>query len=311
MDRLAAMRTFTLVVDQGSFAAAARQLDVDQALVTRQVAALEKHLGTRLLERTTRSMRLTEAGEMYLGRCRDILQNLEEAEAQVSQSHVAMEGRIRMAVPTLFGKTAVACQVVNMRKNHPRLMIDMAMLDRAIDPVAEGFDVVIADAALPVSPTAISRPVLQVPLWLCAAPGVAVPQHPDELRHVPVIAQWTVGEPGQPVERWRLTQAQTGEVREIEVSPVVRANNYALSLEAVVRGLGIGRFTPRIASEEIERGALQRVLPDWHAGSLAFNLIYPSRRLLPQRVRAVIDAIVAQFDGLAPAPEPGSGLGTD
>ncbi len=80
---------------------------------------------------------------------------------------------------------------------------------------------------------------------------------------------------------------------------MVRANNYALSLEAVARGVGVGRFTPRIASEEIARGALQRVLPEWHAGTMAFNLIYPSRRLLPQRVRAVIDAIVAQFDGMA------------
>jgi DNA-binding transcriptional LysR family regulator len=302
MDRFNAMRTFVLVVDQGSFAGAARKLDSDQALVSRQVAALEKHLKVKLLERTTRSMRLTEAGELYLARSRDILANLEEAEAQVSQSHVAMEGRVRLAVPTLFGKAGVACQLAAARAEHPRLQIDVAMLDRAVDPVAEGFDVVIADANLPVPSSAIARPVLTVPLLLCAAPAylakAGVPSHPADLQGMDAVTQWQVGDQGGANEGWTLHH-QDGSVFEVTLPAAMRANNYALSLEGVVRGLGVGRFTPRMLSEDLAQGTVQRILPDWTAGALSFNMIYPSRRLVPVRVRTFIDSMVAQFDSFA------------
>ena len=302
MDRFNAMRTFTLVVDQGSFAAAARQLDVDQALVTRQVAALEQHLKVKLLERTTRSMRLTEAGEAYLARCRDILSDVDEAEALVGQAHVSMEGRIRMAVPTLFGKNAVCGQLADLLAQFPKLTVDIAMLDRPVDPVAEGFDVVIADASLGVSPSAISRPVMSVPLWLGASPAYlaahGTPQHPRDLADHQAVSQWLVGDQGPSIETWSLHHVD-GESFTVSLPAALRANNFALSLQSVALGLGIGRFTPRILSEEMSQGTVVRVLPQWHAGMMGFSLIYPSRRLVPQRVRTVIDAIVAQFDMLS------------
>jgi len=303
MDRFSAMSTFALVVDQGSFAGAARHLQVDQAMVTRQIAALEKHLGVKLLERTTRSMRLTDAGEAYLARCRDILSNVAEAEAAVGQAHQAMAGRVRLALPTLFGKAGLADQLAELHQRYPDLTLDVAMLDRATDPVAEGFDVVIADASLGVSPTAISRRVLSVNYLLCASPAylarMGTPQQPEDLlaaSHL-MVSQWQVGDQMAADESWTLFRAD-GEQRQVPIRPALRANNFALSLEAVRLGMGIGRFTPRMLREDLLASTVQQVLPDWHAGLLSFNLIYPSRRLVPSRVRLVIDAIVAQFEAI-------------
>jgi len=183
MDRLQTMKTFVRVVDEGGFAAAARALEVDQALVTRQVANLERHLGVKLLERTTRSMRLTEAGETFLGRCRDILSDVAEAEAMVSRSHQDMVGRVRLSLPTVFGMEVTAQQLTRLHEEFPDITVEMAMLDRAVDPVAEGFDVVTMNATLGVSATAVARPMLEVPLLLCAAPRY-LQRHPPPQRGV-------------------------------------------------------------------------------------------------------------------------------
>lgn len=248
-------------------------------------------------------MRLTDAGEAYLARCRDILSNVAEAEAAVGLAHQAMEGRVRLALPTLFGRAGLAEQLAELHHRHPGLTLDVALLDRATDPVAEGFDVVIADASLGVSPTAISRRVLSVNYLLCASPAylarMGTPRQPEDLAagsHL-MVSQWQVGDQMAADESWTLVRAD-GEQRQVPIRPALRANNFVLSLEAVRLGMGIGRFTPRMLREDLQAGTVRPVLPDWHAGLLSFNLIYPSRRLVPSRVRLVIDAIVAQFDAL-------------
>jgi DNA-binding transcriptional LysR family regulator len=295
MDRLSAMKTFTQVVDAGSFAAAARQLNLDQALVTRQIAALEKHLQVKLMERTTRSMRLTDAGEAYLARCRAILSDVEDAEASVAHAQRAVAGRVRLALPTLFGKERVALQLAQMREAYPQLAVDVALLDRPVDPVAEGFDVVIADASHGVSATAVARPLVSVPFALCASPTYlarhGMPEHPQDLARHRVVLLWPLVESGATSERWELTDA-TGRTESVLLADSVRLNNYALSLEAVACGIGIGRFTPRMMDAESQSGRLVPVLPAWRAGWLSFNVVYPSRRLVPERVRLVIDVLL-------------------
>jgi DNA-binding transcriptional LysR family regulator len=297
MDRLQTMKTFVRVVDEGSFAAAARLMNVDQAIVTRQVADLERHLSVKLLERTTRSMRLTEAGETFLARCRDILSDVVEAEAQVSQSHQAMTGRVRIAIPTLFGKESLAQQLAGLLLDYPDLTVDMAFIDRPVDPVAEGFDVVITDAAYGVSSLAVARALAAVPFLLCASTAYVarkgLPQTPADLASHHAVAQWISGEPGAAVERWTLEEIG-GRAESVTLPVALRTNTYALSLEGVRAGIGIGRFTPRMLADDFALGRLVPVLPGWHAGSMIFNLVYPGRRLIPRRVRHVIDNIVEQ-----------------
>lgn len=297
MDRLQTMRTFVRVVDEGSFAGAARLLNVDQAIVTRQVADLERHLSVKLLERTTRSMRLTEAGETFLARCRDILSDVNEAEALVSQSAQAMTGRVRIALPTLFGKETLAEQLAGLLSEFPDLTIDMAFIDRPVDPVAEGFDVVITDAAFGVSSLAVARALAAVPFLLCASPAYVarrgLPSTPAELAGHRAVAQWAAGEPGAALERWTL-ESIDGRTESVSVPVALRGNSHALCLEGVRSGIGIGRLTPRLLASDFAEGRLVPVLPGWHAGSMTFNLVYPGRRLIPRRVRHVIDQIIEQ-----------------
>lgn len=299
MDRLQTMKTFVRVVDEGGFAAAARALEVDQALVTRQVANLERHLGVKLLERTTRSMRLTEAGDTFLARCRDILSDVAEAEAMVSRSHQDMVGRVRLALPTVFGMEVTAQQLTRLHEEFPDITVEMAMLDRAVDPVAEGFDVVTMDAAFGLSATAVARPHLEVPLLLCAAPRYLqrhpLPTTPQQLSAHRCVAQWTPGEADHAHERWTLEQ-DDGTRESVDVRVALRTNTYALSLEAVRCGLGVGRLTLPLVSDDLATGRLVPILPGWRAGQLSFNLVYPGRRMMPRRVRHVIDAIMAQID---------------
>lgn len=294
------MKTFVHVVGEGGFAAAARVLQVDQALVTRQVADLERHLGVKLLERTTRSMRLTEAGESFLARCRDILSDVAEAEAMVSRSQQDMAGRVRLALPTLFSKElSTAQQLTQLHQEFPDITVEVAMLDRAIDPVAEGFDVAITDAAHGVSASAVARPLLEIPFLLFAAPIYLqrhpMPANPQALSEHHCVAQWAAGEAGHAQERWML--AHTDGTREsVDVRVALRTNTFALSLDAVRCGLGVGRLPPRLLSDDLASGRLVPVLPDWSAGQLSFNLVYPGRRMMPRRVRYVIDTIMAQRD---------------
>lgn len=292
------MRTFVRVVDEGGFVAAARSLEVDQALVTRQVADLERHLGVKLLERTTRSMRLTEAGEIFLARCRGILSDVAETEAMIGRSHRDMAGRVRLALPTVFGKEeAVARQLTDLHEEFPNIIVEVAMVDHAVDPVAEGFDVVITDAALGVSATAVARPLLELPFVLCAAPSYLerhpLPTTPQALSAHHCVAQWAAGEAGHVQERWIL-ERNDGTRESVDVRVALRTNTFTLSLDAVRCGLGVGRLTRRMISDDVASGRLVPVLPEWGAGKSKFNLVYPGHRMMPRRVRHVIDAIMAQ-----------------
>lgn len=304
MDRLQTMKTFVCVANEGGFAAAARVLEVNQALVTRQVADLERHLGVKLLERTTRSMRLTEAGETFIARCRDILSDVDEAEALVSSSQRNMAGRVRVGLPTAFGMEEAAKQLAKLHEEFPEITVEVAMFDRAVDPVAEGFDVVTMDASFAVSALAVARPLLDVPFILCASRDYLqqhpMPTSPQALSMHRCVAQWLSGEANHAQECWTLTRAgSTNESESVNMRVALRTNSYAMSLESVGCGLGIARLPLTLVSADIATGALISLLPEWSAGKLSFNLVYPGRRMMPRRVRHVIDTILAQRDQAA------------
>lgn len=307
MDRLQTMKAFVRVVDHGGFTAAARVLEVDQALVTRQVANLERRLGVKLLERTTRSMRLTEAGETFLARCREILSDVAEAEGEISRSHQNMAGRVRLAAPSLLGMAGIGQRFGDFYADFPEVALDVAELDRPVDPVVEGFDLVITDAGFGVSSQAVARPLRKLPFILCAAPSYlarhSIPAAPQELSAHRCVAQWSSGAEGHARERWSLVSA--GGVQEsVDVAVVMRTNSYAATLEVVRSGLGIGRLTPSLLGDDLATGRLALVLPGWSAGQVSLNLVYPAHRMMPRRVRHVIDNILAHRDD----PMPGQGL---
>lgn len=299
MDRLQAMKTFVHVVDEGGFTAAARKLGVDQALVTRQVAALEQHLGIKLLERTTRKVRLTEAGDTYLVRCRDILMAVGEAEAEISRAHHEMAGRVRLALPTVFNMEYSVQQLAELHDEFPDITVDVVITDRPVDPVREDFDVVHTYADYDVSVTAVARDFMRVPYVLCAAPAWverhAEPAKPADLSRHFCIAHRMPGVAEPHMERW-LLKNPTGITESVELKVALSGSTHALVLEAVRTGMGLGRLPATLVSDEIANGGLVPLLTDWDAGALSFKLVYPGRKMIPRRVRYVIDAIFAQRD---------------
>ncbi len=299
MDRLQTMKAFVHVVDECGFTAAARKLGVDQALITRQIADLEQHLGTKLLERTTRTVRLTEAGEIFLPRCRVILADLSEAEEEVSRSSEEMAGRVRIGLPTVFDIHETAQALTQLHQEFPDLTVELAMSDAAIDPVAEGFDVATMNTAHPVSANAVARPLLDATFIICAAPSYLqrhpAPRSPADLAAHYCVGGWIAGGANYRRESWTL-QSASGEPETVTIPVALRTNTYTLSLEAVRCGIGIGLLPKRLVAEDLSSQTLLPLLSEWQTVKQSYQLVYPGRRLIPRRVRHVIDTIFSQRD---------------
>ena len=298
MDRLLSMRTFSKVVDEGSFAGAARHMALNQAVVTRLVADLESHLGSRLLNRTTRSLSLTDAGERYLQRCRQILADIDAAEEAASDGETRIGGRVRVAVPAYFGLEIMAPRGAKFRSLYPDIVLDIALLDRPVDLVTEGFDIAVIPSSFSVPNSLIARSLGQKAIVLCASPtylqASGMPTNPDQLLDHACIGYNLYS----PREQWRLVNAQ-GDAVNVPVNYVVQTNSLAYVHRVVRAGLGIGPQIQYNVRAEISDGDLIQVLPEWNLGSFELNIVYPSRERLPRRTRAVIDFFIDERDAIA------------
>lgn len=298
------MRTFVRVVDAGSFAGAARELDLNQAVVTRLIADLEQHLGARLLQRTTRSMHLTDAGNAYLSHCRTILAEVEAAETVVRQGQETPSGRVRMALPLLFGTDVLPKRLPELRRRYPDIVLDVNLLDRPLDLINEGFDMAVVTSLNPPAGGAsiISRPLFEMQFCLCASP--------DYLQRY--------GEPGKPADLsdhacigvYHSVQGDTWSLKSgpreqnVPVKVVLWAGDMRLMRESVRNGVGIGVMSQRAIAADAQAGLLRPVLPQWQIGTLGFSMVYPSRQFIPARVRAVIDFIVEETRNVPFPPKP-------
>jgi len=185
MDRLQSMRVFVKVADNGSFARTAAQMDLSAAVVTRHVAELESHLGVRLLNRTTRSLSLTGAGQVYLERCRQIIDEVDEADALISSASRDPKGTLKVVAPVSFGLRNLAPLVKKYQELHPKVVVDLALTDRAVDLVEEGYDCGILLTRMINSESLISRVLAETRVMLCASPAYIAehgePVTPQEL----------------------------------------------------------------------------------------------------------------------------------
>jgi DNA-binding transcriptional LysR family regulator len=298
MDRLLSMRTFASVIDEGSFAGASRRLVLDQAVVTRLIADLEAHLGARLLNRTTRSLNLTEAGEAYLARCRQILADIDAAEEMVGAGTGSIAGRVKMAVPVEFGLEVLAPKLRQFHQRYPDITLEVGLFEHSTDPIASGYDLTITPTTYGMSTTLVARPLGQSPIVLCASPGYlelnGVPKQPLDL-----AGHDCIGYSGAlHRDHWKLTDAEGKQVL-VPVSPILQSNDFALVRRAVLDGSGIGTLLHYGVADRLADGRLVRVLPQWHAGTVLHTIVYPSREHLPRRVRAVIDFFVEERGELA------------
>ena len=287
MDLLKAMRSFVAVADCDGFAAAARALKLSPPAVTRDVAALEDRFGCKLLRRTTRQVRLTEAGKRYLSDARRILAELQEAEISVIGSHGDLRGPVTVTAPATFGRFHVAPAVIDFALRHPGIVFTTLFLDRVVDLVEEGVDVAVRIAHLPDS-SAMGIRVGSVRRVLCASPsylaGRAGVTEPTDIQAMDAIDLVGSGMP------WVFRSGN----RSIPVRPPVRliANSVDLAIEAAASGCGMVRLLSYQAASEIASGRLVRLLETFEPEPVPIHVVHREGHASPKRTRAFIDHLV-------------------
>ena len=293
MDRLQSMRVFQEVVDEGGFAAAARKLDLTPAAVTRLVSDLEKHLGVRLLQRTTRRLALTPAGEAYLGRLRSILTDIDEADAVVQAQSREMSGTVRILAQPVVATHIIAPAIPAFQRQYPEVLLELHVHD-VVDPNVEDYDLTIVNGTVPLVASAIVRTVIESHAVFCAAPSYlqrnGEPKEPQDLLRHRCLRLRAEGTRLRPLALIDPTQ---GDRRvEVDVPAVVTANHTDSLMRATISGGGIGIQPADLIAPMLKSGVLQRVLAPWITGRISLVAALPSRKFMPARTRAFLDFLV-------------------
>ncbi len=289
MDRLGAMRAFIAVAEAQSFAAAARRLAMSPAAVTRAVASLEDRVGTRLLHRTTRIVRLNEAGTRFLADCRRILSEIGEAEASAAGSHAELKGPVAITAPVLFGKRHVAPIVFDFLSRHPNVTARTLLLDRVVDLVEEGLDVAVRIAELPDSALSAIR-VGAVRSVVCASPDYltrhGIPHTPADVARCETVAfSQTASLP-----EW---QFASGDRRQtVRPASQLIVNAAEVAIEAAVAGRGLTRVLSYQIAPELSAGKLEIVLAEFELPPAPVHVVHLEGRRAAGRVRALVDFLV-------------------
>ena len=292
MDLLTSMRVFATVAGTGSFTQAADRLDLSRAMVSKHVAALEAHLGSRLLNRTTRRLSLTESGTAYYERCQQILADIEEAEAAAGQLTSVPQGTLKVTMPLAYGLHRLGTLVAEYARLNPSVKLDLSLSDRYADLVEEGFDLAVRIGALPDS-SLIARKLGATRSVVCASPGYlekyGTPAHPADLaRHSCLGYTYT----GSGTE-WRLSHED--EEENIPITGAIRANNGDMLRLAALNGAGLILQPLFIVEEDLKAGRLVQVLEQYTSSQYGIYAVYPSRKHLSAKVRTFVDFLVAHL----------------
>ncbi len=287
MDPLTDIAVFVQVVDAGSFTAAAERLRLSKSVISKYVTRLEERLGARLLNRTTRRLSLTEVGRVFYERSRLGLQELEEAEAEVSRLQNAPRGTLKINSPMSFGILHISPALPDFLARHPDLSVEMSLDDRRVDLVREGFDLAIRIGELPDS-SLIARRLGPCRHVVCAAPGYfvrhGVPRTPEDLRHHNAITFKYQDSPSE----WHFRSPQGGIIR-VPVHGCIQMNNSLGLREALLREAGVTLTPTFVVGDDIKSGRLQAVLREYAALEVSIYAVYPQRRHLSPKVRAFLD----------------------
>lgn len=292
MDHIHLMRVFVAVGELESFAAAARRLAISAAAVTRAVGALEESLGVKLLLRTTRSVRLTEAGSRYLEDSRNILASLREANEAAAGVNAAPRGNLAVTAPMLFGKFFVMPCIVRYLQTYPEVDVSALFLDRVVNLVEEGMDVAVRIGPLPDSGLK-ARQVGQVRRLLCASPDYlarqGTPRHPSELAQHALIAANGVGAGLE----WKFREAQVP--LSVRVKPRLNVTSNDAAIAAATAGLGIAHLLSYQVADDLVAGRLRTVLEDFEETPWPIHVLHRESKYGSAKVRAFIDLLVSML----------------
>jgi len=302
MDRLAALTAFAAVVETGSFAAAARRLGRSTSRLSRQVADLEAGLGARLLHRTTRALTLTEAGRAYHEQVARILADLDAADQSVGRLQAAPRGRLRVAAPMSFGIRHLAPALPDFLARYPEIALDMAMNDRFVDLIDEGFDLAVRIGRLAES-SLISRRLAPLRRVLCASPDYlaahGTPRTPDDLAAHACLGYSNL----TPQEEWSFSDPLSRRPWPVRIEARLRINNGDALRLAALAGVGLGLLPTFIVGPDLAAGTLVPLLDPYLRQEGAIHALYPPARHLSPKVRAFVDFLAGRF-GPQPYWEP-------
>jgi DNA-binding transcriptional LysR family regulator len=296
MDRALEMAVFTAVVEAGSFVGAVEPLRMSKAAVSRHVDALEQRLGVRLLHRTTRRLSLTEEGRIFFQRAKDVLAALDDAESEVTSRTLEPSGVIRVNVPVSFGIMHLAPVWSAFMQAYPQVDLDITLNDRIVDMVDEGYDLAVRISALPNS-MLISRKLASTRILLCASPAYLAqygqPLHPQDLVHHRVLAytNWA----GR--DEWRFSGPQ-GEVT-VRTKARVYTNNGDTCRGMALSGGGIILQPSFMLEDDLRRGDLVELMPDFRLQEMGVYAVYPTRKQLPLKTRRLVDFLVQVFQDVS------------
>jgi DNA-binding transcriptional LysR family regulator len=293
MDRLAAMISFRRVIEAGGFAAAARQLALSPAAVTKHIQWLEEDLGTQLLHRTTRTVKPTVIGAEFFQRCARILDDIDEAESAARSEHAEPRGTLRVNAPVSFGVAFLGSLVARFHDEHPHVRVDLTLDDRQVNPSVEGADVVLRITnALPDS-SFVARKLARMTRHICAAPSYlerrGIPQAPADLASHDCVTYSLNNAPSV----WPLRKHNA--TVEVEVTPCLVANNSLLLRDALVCGIGVGLVPSYLIREDLAAGDLRAILTDYEPTSFDVLALYAQPRQRSARVRAFVDLLAEEL----------------
>jgi DNA-binding transcriptional LysR family regulator len=288
------IQIFTKVVQEGSFVAASKSLGVPRSTVSRRVAELERQLGARLLQRTTRRLHLTEVGETYFQYTTGIMDQIEQAHVAVTQLQGVPRGLLRVTAPMSFGHLGVP--LASYLKRYPEVQVEVVCTDRVVDLVQHGFDAAIRVGRLPDS-TLIARPLGPLRSILVASPGFLEKRNPPKVPSDLETLDCLLFAAGTSHGSWTLRNRK--KTFEVKVRPRYRANDMDYLRDAAIAGLGVAMLPVHVCKEGMNNGTLQRVLPDWCSQEIQVSALYPSARLLSPKLNVFLEHLREHFQATA------------
>ncbi|UWU77501.1 LysR family transcriptional regulator [Bradyrhizobium huanghuaihaiense] len=289
MDTLVSMRVFCLVAELKSFATAAQRLRISPAMASKHVMQLEKRLGTRLLNRTSRRVSLSESGALYFEQARQMLDSLDEVEAAVSNATVVPRGTLRLTAPVWMANAIFAGVLADYQARYPEVRLDVDLSGRLVNLVEEGFDLALRATTAP-EEALIARPITSVPFHLVATPAFL-----KRAGRPKAFADLS----GQPLLHYALYPGESfslntnGTVETVKLNPVLRSGNETLLHLAALEGMGFAFLPKWLVTDDIAAGRLLHILPDVVIFEGRLLAVYPSRKYLSAKVRTFIDFVAA------------------
>lgn len=299
MDRLQAMQTLVRVVELGSFSAAAREMGGTQSAVSKQVAGLEKRLGAQLLARSTRALKLTEAGERYVEQARRLVAEVAEAESELRAGEHRLQGWLRVAASGTFGRMKLVPLVRSFQAAHPGVKVDLQLHDGFIDLIEQGIDLAVRIGEQPDS-SLVARRIGTIRRAVVArrgyfeALGLTPPREPADLqRHNCIVYSELRAGPVWSFEAGEGAGVPTGQEVSVRVAGSLRTNSGEAVREAVLSGMGLAYAPEWLLEAELARGEVLPVMPHWRGRALPMQLVSPPQRRLSGKVRAFGDHLAA------------------